>query len=259
MRDINNNLYSYFTSREIKIASSNFKNVRKVSLDEFKMQIDNIIMFQNSFKGYKDNILPRIGGAIGKDFESYKLQVKRLELDLERISEKIDKEIVDIFLLEEGERLLNLARIAIAYVENSNYKNLIRRSMKNYEVCLGKVDESNMRINESGKLEIRTIKYLAYNLVEQDLYYYLKYIKKRNNNIDLEYLINYFVQESLLEDDSREYLKGLISYPVESLKLWDRYLKSKKNLTEKQYIDGFYRAKIIDSNELIDGGGLFFE
>ena len=256
MNDIDNNLYSYFTSRDIKIVNQRFENIRKISLEDIKMQIRNIVTFQNAVKGYKDNILPRIGGSIGKELECYKVQVKNLELDLERITEKIDKNIVDIFILEEGGDLLSRANRAISHVENSNYIKLIKRSMCKYEVCLGAVSEENLRKDKNGNIEIGTIKYLTYNLVEQDAYSYLRHIKKKNYKIDIEYLIEYFANESLLEEDSIEYLKGLMSYPAESLRLWDKYRRNKKKLTEEEYVDAFYKAKRNDINNLIVKGGV---
>lgn len=251
MNDIDNNLYSYFTSRDIKILNQRFENIRKISLEDIKIQIKNIVGFQNAVKGYKDNILPRIGGSIGKELECYKVQIKNLELDLERITYKKEKNIVDIFILEEGEDLLSRANRAISYVENSNYIKLIKRSMGEYEVCLGVATEENLRKDKNGNLEVGTIKYLTYNLVEQDAYSYLRYVKRKNYKIDMEYLIEYFANESLLEDDSIEYLKGLMSYPAESLRLWDKYRRNKKKLTEEEYVAAFYKAKRNDSNDLI--------
>ncbi|MBB6622532.1 hypothetical protein [Clostridium gasigenes] len=251
MDNIDNNLYSYFTKRDIKLVNHSFENRGEISLESIKRQISNIVVFQNNAKGYKDNILPRIGSSIGRDLEGYKVQVKNLELDLDYITDKIDKNSVDIFILEEGEMLLSRGRRAINHVENSNYSKLIRRSMANYEVCLGRVCEGNLRMDENGKVEIGTIKYLTYNLVEHDFYSYLKRLRKKNNILDIECLIKYFAEKSLLKDDSIEYLRGLLSYPVESLKLWEKYRINKKNLTEEEYMDGFYKAKKNDGKELI--------
>ena len=251
MNDINKGLYSYFTSRDIKILNHSFENINKLSSDDIKMQINNIINFQNKFKGYRDNLLPRINGSIGKELESYKVQVKNLELHLEYINKKIDKNAIDIFLLEEGSEILSKAKDSIIYVENNNYKSLIKRSMYNYEVCLGRTNEENLRLGEEGNIEIGTIKYLTYNLVEQDAYVYFRYLKKKNYNENMLDLIEYFTSESLLEDDSVEYLKGLMSYPMESLKLWDKYRKNKKKLIEEEYLDALYKAKSNDGNSLM--------
>lgn len=254
MNNINNNLYSYFTNKDIKIVNHSFENRGEISLESIKRQISNIVVFQNASKGYKDNILPRIGSSIGRELEGYKVQVKNLELDLDGITEKVDKNRVDIFILEEGEKLLSRGKRSINHVENSNYIKLIRRSMVNYEVCLGRVCEGNLSKGENGKLEIGTIKYLTYNLVEHDFYSYLKSIRKKNNILDIEWLIEYFVERSSLEEDSIEYLKGLLSYPVEGLKLWDKYRRNKKNLTEEEYVDGFHKANKNDGKELIAKG-----
>ena len=258
MDDIDNSLYSYFTSKDIKIVNQRFENINySICLENVKDQINNIINFQSLSKGYTENVLPRIGGSIGRELEGYKVQVKNLQIDLLYRSKKIEKNNVDLFILEEGVNLLSRGKTAIYKAEDSNYEKLIRRSMKNYEICLRNVTETNLRINESGNIEIGTIKYLSYNLIEQDVYSYLKYLRKKNNNIDIESLIYYFVEKSLLGVDSGEYLKALVYYPVESLKIWDKYRKNKRDVTENQYIEGFYKAKKNDGNELImTGGGL---
>lgn len=224
-----------------------FDNRDPISLDSIKIQIDNIVTFQSLVKGYKDNILPRIGGSIGRDLESYKVQIKNLELDLETRSEKLDKNSVDTFILEYGDGLLIRGKSAIEQVENSNYRKLIRRSMADYEVCLGRVDESNLRIGEQGKIEIGTIKYLTYNLIEHDFYSYLKRLIRKDRGLNTEYLVEYFVEKSLLTDDSIEYLNGLISYPLESLRLWDKYRRNKKKLTDEEYVEAFSRLRINNS------------
>lgn len=244
---INNNLYSYFTEKNIKIVNHSFENRETISLESVKRQIDNIIVFQTLSKGYKDNILPRICGSIGKDLESYKVQIKTLELDLDSRSEKIDKNSVDTFILEYGDSILSQAKRSVIQVENSNYTKLIRRSMSGYEVCLGRVGEGNLRVNESGEIEVGSIKYLTYNLIEHDFYSYLKRIIRKNRELNVEYLIELFVEKSLLTEDSSEYLNGLILYPLESLRLWDKYRKNKKRLTEEEYIERFYTAKINNS------------
>lgn len=247
MNNINNNLYSYFTNKNIKILNNNFENRGQISLESVEKQISNIVIFQNLAKGYKDNILPRIGASIGRDLENYKVQIKNLELDLDSRVEKSDKNSIDTFILEYGESILDRAKRAVTQVENSNYKNLIRRSMSSYEVCLGRVDEGNLRMNKNGKIEVGTIKYLTYNLIEHDFYSYLKRIIKKNISIDIEYLIECFVEKSSLTDDSIEYINGLILYPIESLRLWDKYRRNKKKLTYEEYIESFNRFKINNS------------
>ncbi|MGL5086440.1 MAG: hypothetical protein ACRC68_12105 [Clostridium sp.] len=258
MNEIENNLYSYFTNKDIKIVNKRFETRNSaISLENIKFQIDNVIKFQSLCKGYTDNILPRIGGSIGRDLESYKVQIKNLEIDIISIKNKSIKNRVDILLAEEGDKLLRAGIDAINRVENSGYNNIIRRSMRNYEICLGSVSENNLRVNDDGKIEVGTIKYLTYNLLEHDFYSYIKHLRKRNNKMDIDELIYYFVEKALLENNSIEYLKALLSYPIESLRLWDKYRRNKKELTQEQYIEGFYRAKRNDDNELIwTGGGL---
>lgn len=119
--------------------------------------------------------------------------------------------------------------------------------MSGYEVCLGRVDEGNLRTNENGEIEIGTIKYLTYNLIEHDLYAYLKRIIKKNILVNIDELIEYFVELSSLTDDSIDYLNGLIEYPIESLRLWDKYRRNKKKLTDDEYLEEFNKLKINNS------------
>ncbi|MGL5353893.1 MAG: hypothetical protein ACRDA5_11305, partial [Clostridium sp.] len=138
MNDIENNLYSYFTNKDIKIANKRFDSRNlEMSLENIKEQIDNIIKFQNLCKGYTENVLPRIGGSIGRELESYKLQIKNLQVDLIAISEKSSRNSFDTLILEEGENLLIRGIDAISKAEGSDYNKIIRRSMINYEICLG--------------------------------------------------------------------------------------------------------------------------
>lgn len=158
--------------------------------------------------------------------------------------------IVDEYIIKNGKEFINMGELSINHVLKSNYMDLIKRSMRNYEVCLVRVDQGNLKKTDSG-LNIGSIKYLTYNLIENDLYSYIKRIRRRNSDIDLESLIVSYVQKSLLNNDSIEYLKGLASYPFETLKVWDKYLRGRDLLTEDEYIDLFSKAKIIDGKSII--------
>jgi len=118
--------------------------------------------------------------------------------------------------------------------------------MNREEICIGKVDRNNLRKNE-GKIEIGTIKGMTYNLVEEELYNYIKKLQRKQFDIDEEELIKLFVYGSHLSFNSFDYLRGLCSYPKDFLKTWERYRDSKKEKTNQIY-DELNMANVKDKD-----------
>lgn len=249
---------SYLGNRNIKIINEKFKSKDLINEEEIAFQVDLIVRFHKLIGEYKENLIPRIGSNIGKDLEYYKFQLKRLRADLEYRKKKQEKNLLDLNIISNGNELLNKGEKAINHILRNNYKKLIQRSMINYEVCLGKVDDSNLRYTVSIEdgIEINTIKYLSYNLKEHDLYNYIKRLKKKNIPIEVNKIIEYYVDSLGLSSDSMEYLKGFIYYPNESLRIWDKYILNKKELSFDKYLNDFKKGQIIDNiyiDEIIGG------
>ena len=141
---------------------------------------------------------------------------------------------MDNFILENGEELLKNIDDAFSNLKEINYLGIIKRSMKKNEICLGRVDEGNVRVLES--VEVGSLKGVSYNLVEEDVYNYLKRVKRRGKNINLNNLIDEYISLSHLSKDSRDYISILLSIPYDSLKQWYRYKYNKKNLLPEEYL-----------------------
>lgn len=107
--------------------------------------------------------------------------------------------------------------------------------MNRQEICIGRVDHGNLRKNKE-KFEIGTIKNMTYNLVEEDMYKYIKKLQRKRINIDEEELINIFVHSSHLSFNSLEYLRGLCSYPRDFFRSWERYRQNKKGKTNDEFL-----------------------
>ncbi|ATD56261.1 hypothetical protein BTM21_00750 [Clostridium chauvoei] len=255
-RDIN----TYLKNRNIKVINKKIKNKENINEEEIANQINLIVQFHKFIGEYRENIMPRIGSTIGKDVEDYKVQLKKLTLDFKERKEKKDKNEIDLYIISNGENLLNKGNIAINHIIDNNYKDLIKRSMINYEVCLGRVDESNLKDSKlENFIEISTVKYLSYNLIEHDLYNYIKKLKKKFIPIEVNKIIDYYVDKLGLSIYSKEYLRGLIYYPNESLKVWEKYILNKKNLSNEEYLEEFKKAQIIDGiySDGVIGGDFF--
>ena len=227
-------LNSYLEKKGIHILNSKIEKDED-SKDILK-QIDNIIFFHNKIGPYKENLFPRIRASIGKEVNSYYSQLLLINKYL-RIS--------------RGEVLVNSGRKALNHIYSSNFRNLIERSMKNYEVCLNRVDEGNLKVEEDGKIIVSTVRYLSYNLKEHDIYSYIKKIKRREIDLSIDEIINYYIKSSNLNNDSREYLRGLSSYPNEELKVVERYILGKLKMSEREALEALYKARNIDSKAII--------
>lgn len=250
------NLNSYLKNKNIYIINKKI-NVEKVSREEIFKQIDNIILFQKTFGSYKENLFPRIKCTIGKEINNFNGQVLLIKKYLNNINIKGTLKELDRYILGNGNILIEKVSNEITKIENNDYKNLIKRSMNNYEVCLGRSDEGNLSVSEDGKIKIGTIKYLTYNLKENDIYFYIKKLKRRNIAISIEEVIDYYILKEDLGKNSKEYLKALALIPNEELRILERIILRKTKIPEEEILNEINRARKIDRKDLIDYRGIF--
>lgn len=185
--------------------------------------------------GYYGNTKSRINSDIGKKIENIRVLEKRLKRDYNFRMELKNKNIMDTFILNEGMSILNKVSEGLERLEGIDYLSLIKRSMKKNEICLGRVDEGNLRVLES--IEIGSLKGVSYNLVEEDVYNYLKRIKRKDSKVDFNTLIREYVSLSYLSNESIEYISLLLLIPYDSLRQWYRYKVNKRNLTPSEYLE----------------------
>ena len=200
--------------------------------------------------GCKFNGLNRIGSTIGKEVESFKVQIKRLQRDYKSIVDKCCKNDIDRLILLEGKKMLQQGSDAIDYIYKHDYFSVIERSMNREEICIGRVDQGNLKI-VNGKIEVGSIKCMTYNLVEEDLYKYIKKVQRKQFDIEQEELINMFVCGSHLAFNSFAYLRGLCSYPKDFLKTWERCRQNKKGKTEEEFLEELRRSMKYENKKLI--------
>lgn len=248
MRGINNlTIEEYLLQRDIIVVNRNFKEEVTLNKENIMEHIDLIVYIHKVLEGYSDSGTV-LHSTIGRKIEWIKVVNKKLERQLLLIENKKEKNSMEEFLLEYGEKILDKSKGEIGKIEKSNYLELIKRSMVKNEICIGKVDESNIRRGKS--IEIGTLKAASYNLIEEDLYEYLRKIRRKNENINLDEMITYFVSKSNLDERSIEYIKSLITIPLGTLKIWNRYRINKKGLQVEEYLKDIKQSsrseKIID-------------
>lgn len=213
-------------------------------------QIENIYLFNKAISPYINNTLPRIGASIGKEINSYELQIIFIERYVKSLELKKDLSLVDYYLIKYAVGILELGKRSINHIYNNNYKNLIERSMINYEVCLGRVDENNLNVVDN-KIFIRNYNYLTYNLKEHDIYSYIKRLKRKKIDKNLEEVIKYYIDISGLNEDSKEYIRGLASYPNEQLRVIEKYILKRIDLDVDKIIELLEKARVMDSRGIV--------
>ncbi|MGN0026633.1 hypothetical protein [uncultured Clostridium sp.] len=244
-------LSSYLEDRNIYVLNSKISKDKNEDNKNIYKQIENIIFFNNKIGQYKENLFPRIGATIGKEVNMYYSQIILISKYLRGIENKDNLNSIDFYLINRGELLIDLGKKSLNHINKNGFKELIKRSMSNYEVCLTRVDEGNLKVEEDGSIKIGTIRYMTYNLKEHDIYSYIKKIKRREVNLDIEDIINYYISITKLGEYSKEYLKALVSYPNEEFRIIEKYILGKLNVEDAELLESLNRARTLDSNSII--------
>lgn len=223
-------------AKGITIIGQYFSYDKNKQKSDIFSQINLLVELHKTLICCKFDGLSGIKSTIGKEVESYKVQIRKLQRHYDYAFSKPCTNEIDNLILSDGKLMLKKAEKALNYICGHDYYGVIKRSMNREEICLGKVDKNNLRRNQ-GKIEIGTTKNMTYNLVEEDLYNYIKKLQRKEFNIDEEELIKAFVYGSHLSFNSIDYLRGLLSYPKDFLRTWERYRDSKK-----EHINGIYHV-----------------
>ncbi|PRR83183.1 hypothetical protein CLVI_12250 [Clostridium vincentii] len=202
--------------------------------------------------GYHYNGSFRINSTIGKRVESIKVYIKRLKKDLEWRQKKEFSNSMDRFLLSKGGNIIKQGERALEEIGGIDYLGLIKRSMKQNEICLGRTDQGNLRKNNG--IEIGNIKGLSYNLIEEDIYEYLKKIRRRVISPNEEAYIERYIIEKKLENNSKEYIKLLLEIPYDSLRQWLRYSEGKRNMAPDDYFKNIEEISKYENKVMKQGG-----
>lgn len=189
---------------------------------------------------YKSSNKLVIKSVIGRLVENIKADISKCRTHLNSIQINGQLNQMDKFLLNNGNIIIKTAEEAIKCVNKIDYLGIIKRSMKKNEICLGKVDESNLRV--SNCIEIGHLKDISYNLVEEDIYNYLKRVNRKSPNLDLDMFIDEYVKSACLGSDSKQYIKILLSVPYDTIKIWNRYILNKKQIEPSRYIDSLNKT-----------------
>ena len=244
-------ILEFLNSNGIIVGEENFpKDSRKKYIWDTDNKISLIIEVQKILKGKKINIIPRVESSIGKEIESFIVQAKKTLKMIIAFEEKYNKSDFDLFIIDEGKKILSRANKSLNTLDEDEYLKIIIRSMNNYDICLGRVDEGSLK-KEGLTICIRTTRYISYNMIEHDCYNYIKRLKKRGYKGDIIKLINDFVYKSNLNRDSIDYITVLSNYPLESIKTLLKLKENRERFSDEEWIKEIDIAQKIDGIELL--------
>lgn len=229
-------LRDYLFEKGVIVTDKSFRSAKEYKDEEILKQIILARNLHNILMRYSIYETTRINSTIGKFIESIKVDLKKCRINLNELYCKNEKNIMDEFLLSHGELVLKKAQDAIICLKEIDYIGIIKRSMKKNELCLGRVDEGNLRASEG--IEIGSIKNISYNLVEEDIYHYLRKVRRRNpNKNNLEMHVSKYIDDAFLGENSREYLLILLSIPWDTIRNWRKYRLNKRQISPKEYVN----------------------
>lgn len=244
-------ILEFLNSNGIIVGEENFpKGNRKKYIWDTDNQVSLIIEVQKILMGKKTNIIPRVESSIGREIETFIVQAKKISKMLNLVDEKDNKSDFDFFILETGNKILKRANKSLNALNEEEYLKIIIRSMNNYEVCLGRSDEGNLK-KEGMTISIRTIRYISYNMIEHDCYNYIKRLRKRGYKEDVSYIIRDFAYKSKLDNESVNYMMVLANYPIESIKALLKLKYDRDRFTNDEWIREIEIAQKIDGIELL--------
>ena len=241
-------IYEYLSSRSIIISDEKFKDNAEVSVSD---QIQLISDAHKRLLDGKEAIIPRIQSVIGREFEGYKVDIKKNKNYINKIINNKSTNYIEDYLIDEGSRIIKKAQETLSLLDLEIYFSIIKRSMKRYEICLGRVDESSLKRDKNEIIYIRSNKYIVYDLLESDCYNYIKKIKRRKKGYGINNIIDEFVNKSALDQGSIKYLRILSIYPNESMKILNKCRNGRLDITNEDVVSKFRNAKECDGIKLL--------
>lgn len=196
--------------------------------------------FHKRALGYKGYGVSRLDNKTGRVVEQYKVNIKRTKRYFKNLKESSPVNLFEEFLVQTGDYYIEKAEESIREIFRSGYMDILARSMKQIEVCLGNTDFSNLRKRD--KLEVVNISECCYNTVEMDALNFLIKLRRKDQSLDFNYLAEKFCEIEGLDNNSTKVLNALMAYPAGFMKYCNRYRERKKEWSPEEYLDRLRKA-----------------
>lgn len=247
---MNNIFREYLISKEIRIVDKfeeNRLSLDNVSQFQVETHMQALYEFHKRAAGYCGYSRERISTGIGKNVEKYKVDVKKGARELKDL--EINDNNMKKFFIECIESNIKRAEKCLKLIYESGYIDLIMRSMKAKEICIGNSSFKNIRFKDT--VEVISIKDCSFNMVENDAVYLMRKIKRKGCKIDYVRATEEFCKLEKLDEKSRIYILALLSYPYEFMKYYGRFREDNSKLSITEWKRKIGKALIMDGKSFI--------
>ena len=111
-------IYEYLSSKSIIISDERFKGNVEVSISE---QIQLISDAHKRLLAGKEAIIPRIQSVIGKEFEAYKVDIKKNKNYISKITNNKCTSYIEDYLIDEGTSIIKNAEETLSLLDLEIY------------------------------------------------------------------------------------------------------------------------------------------
>jgi hypothetical protein len=236
--------------KNVGVMQFNPENIDENITEELVIeQFHAIYAFHEKSFGFNGYLRNKLNNNTGKIIEEYKIYIKKLTRDINKIKRDEPKNSFEELILKYGNGVINRGEMCIRAAYHSDYIEIIKRSMRRGEICLGNTDFKNLQKNRN--VEVVSFEDCNYNMVEMDCLLLLNRLKRKGGKFDYKRLVNEFCNIEGLEDTSSKFIIALISYPHEFMKCCNRYREGKKQWPEDRFSEKLIKALSQDGDSLI--------
>lgn len=250
---LTDSLYEYLNKNGILVdpqfaycKNIDYKNINE---NKVKEQMEFIRLFHKRTSSLDEYMFKRIDNKTGKTIEELKVQIRKLKKQLRNIEIKSPNNEFEELLLKKGQEFAVRAQKSLDRALGSNYIELLSRSMKNNEVCIGNSFFSNLSFEN--QLIIKDLGDISFNMKEMDCLYLLSKLKRKGAVLNWGELAYYYCRSESLGVDSKEFIEALLSFPYEFIKCCTRYRENKKEWSIERYTESLEKAAIKDGQSLV--------
>lgn len=240
----------YIKNQGIRLCeNSPFVDKKNISVEKIIDQIGAAAELHSIARNYDGFDVKTIKNRTGKLIGRYKIQVKNLK-KYAVMKEKSDSlNMFEEYFLDTYKDVIKRCEACFNYIDDDEYLEIIKRSMKNNDICLGNCYFDNMW--KKGNIFIVDYSDLSFNMVETDGVKFIKKLKANDPKLNVLKIIDEYINAENISEFSRRFMKALISYPDEYMKCIERYKRSGTEELEERFVKRLAKAIKKDGESII--------
>ncbi|WP_426348872.1 hypothetical protein ACPWSR_14090 [Alloiococcus sp. CFN-8] len=242
----------YLESKGIELDISPVKDkelVDRITLEEAAEKLEILAELHKRLMGYEGHIGNHLTSSIGELMENNKANLRRLKRDVSYLKDLKPANVFEETLKRYAQKIITRGERALALASSSDYTKKVYRSMNNNEICLGNADIDSF-YRRDGVIYIKSLNKCTYNLIECDVIDFINRLKKQREQLPYDELIKKYIEASSLEGSSYDFIRGMVNYPYECVKVCTRYRRMKKPWTPEKYAYSLNTAMVKDGEEI---------